>query len=130
MPIYEYQCESCRHQLEALQKLSEAPLTRCPACGESALKKRMSASAFRLKGSGWYETDFKTGDKKNLAGDSDSKNAGDQSSGGTEGGKAGAAESAEGKSGKGKASTGDAGKTSAAGSSSAGKASKASTESK
>ena len=64
MPIYEYQCESCRHQLEVLQKISESPLTCCPACGKSALKKLMSASAFRLKGSGWYETDFKTGDKK------------------------------------------------------------------
>ena len=129
MPIYEYQCESCRHQLEALQKLSEAPLTRCPACGESALKKLMSASAFRLKGSGWYETDFKTGDKKNLAGDSDGKGAGDQSSGGAEGGKAQGAGSGEGKSGEGKASAGDAGKASASGSSSAGKASKASSAS-
>jgi putative FmdB family regulatory protein len=70
MPIYEYQCQSCQHQLEALQKISEDKLRDCPACGEPALNKKVSAAAFRLKGSGWYETDFKTGDKKNLAGDS------------------------------------------------------------
>ena len=69
MPIYEYQCRSCKHQLESIQKISDEPLVDCPACGESALKKLMSAPAFRLKGGGWYETDFKTGNKKNLAGD-------------------------------------------------------------
>jgi putative FmdB family regulatory protein len=69
MPIYEYQCESCKETHEALQKLSDALLTECPNCGEQALKKQVTASAFRLSGSGWYETDFKTGDKKkNLAG--------------------------------------------------------------
>lgn len=67
MPIYEYQCEACGHILETLQKISEAPLTRCPECGKDALKKLISASAFRLKGGGWYETDFKTGNKKNVA---------------------------------------------------------------
>jgi putative FmdB family regulatory protein len=67
MPIYEYQCQSCQHQLEALQKMSADPLRDCPACGEEQLKKKVSAAAFRLKGGGWYETDFKTGDKKNLA---------------------------------------------------------------
>jgi putative FmdB family regulatory protein len=67
MPIYEYQCQSCKHQLEALQKMSADPLRDCPACGEEQLKKKVSAAAFRLKGGGWYETDFKTGDKKNLA---------------------------------------------------------------
>jgi len=66
MPIYEYQCEACGHVFDSLQKISEAPLTRCPDCGAEALKKLVSAPAFRLKGSGWYETDFKTGDKKNL----------------------------------------------------------------
>lgn len=64
MPIYEYRCESCSHDLEAFQKMADPPLTDCPACNEPALKKRISAVAFRLKGSGWYETDFKTGDKK------------------------------------------------------------------
>ena len=67
MPIYEYQCKSCQHQLEALQKISAEPLRDCPDCGEPDLKKKISAAAFRLKGGGWYETDFKTGDKKNIA---------------------------------------------------------------
>jgi putative FmdB family regulatory protein len=66
MPIYEYQCQACQKQIEALQKMSEAPLIDCPQCGKPALKKQVSAAAFRLKGGGWYETDFKTGDKKNL----------------------------------------------------------------
>lgn len=64
MPIYEYRCESCNHELEAIQKIADPPLTDCPACGESALKKMISAPAFRLKGSGWYETDFKSKDKQ------------------------------------------------------------------
>ena len=67
MPIYEYQCEACSIEMEVLQKISDAPLEVCPECGESRLRKKISAAAFRLKGSGWYETDFKTGDKKNLA---------------------------------------------------------------
>ncbi len=69
MPIYEYQCKSCGGELEALQKISDAPLVECPDCGQPELRKKVSAAAFRLKGGGWYETDFKTGDKKNLAGD-------------------------------------------------------------
>jgi putative FmdB family regulatory protein len=60
MPIYEYRCESCGHSLDALQKLSDKPLKKCPECGKSALKRLMSAPAFRLKGGGWYETDFKS----------------------------------------------------------------------
>ena len=64
MPIYEYRCEHCGHELEKMQKLADAPLTDCPACGQPALKKLISAVGFRLKGSGWYETDFKKGDKK------------------------------------------------------------------
>jgi len=71
MPIYEYQCQECDKQLEALQKISDAPLLDCPQCGKPALKKKVSAAAFRLKGGGWYETDFKTGNKKNLAGGAD-----------------------------------------------------------
>ncbi len=66
MPIYEYRCEECGHEMDALQKLSDAPLTDCPECGKPALKKLISAAGFRLKGSGWYETDFKSGSKKNL----------------------------------------------------------------
>ena len=64
MPIYEYRCESCGHEFEKMQKLADAPLTDCPACGRPTLKKLISAAGFRLKGSGWYETDFKKGDKK------------------------------------------------------------------
>ena len=72
MPIYEYQCEACGHYLETLQKISDPPLTDCHKCGKPALKKLVSAAAFRLKGGGWYETDFKTGKKKNVSGDSGS----------------------------------------------------------
>jgi len=73
MPIYEYKCESCSAVLEKIQKISDPPLTDCPECGRSALVKLISAPSFRLKGSGWYETDFKTGKKKNGVGsDSDS----------------------------------------------------------
>lgn len=73
MPIYEYQCKSCGHALEKLQKMSADPLKDCPACNEPALAKKVSAAGFRLSGSGWYETDFKTGSKKNLASDSSKK---------------------------------------------------------
>ncbi len=66
MPIYEYRCEECGHELEALQKMSDAPLIVCPECSQTALKKALSAAGFRLKGSGWYETDFKSGKKKNV----------------------------------------------------------------
>lgn len=71
MPIYEYQCQNCATEVEVLQKISDAPLQDCPECGEASLRKKVSAAAFRLKGSGWYETDFKSGGKKNLAGGSD-----------------------------------------------------------
>ena len=65
MPIYEYRCEHCCHELERMQKISDTPLTDCPECGQPALKKLISAAGFRLKGGGWYETDFKkSGDKK------------------------------------------------------------------
>jgi len=67
MPIYEYECKSCGHRYEALQKISDDPLTDCPACQKPELKKLISAAGFRLKGGGWYETDFKSGQKKNLA---------------------------------------------------------------
>ncbi len=72
MPIYEYQCQACGESREFLQKISDEPLRDCPACGKPELKKKISAAGFRLKGGGWYETDFKTGNKKNLAGGSDS----------------------------------------------------------
>jgi putative FmdB family regulatory protein len=64
MPIYEYRCGACGQEHEALQKVSEPPLTECPACGKPALQKLLSAAGFQLKGSGWYATDFKGGAKK------------------------------------------------------------------
>jgi putative FmdB family regulatory protein len=69
MPIYEYQCDKCAHHLEALQKISDKPLRECPECGKHTLKRLMSAPMFRLAGSGWYETDFKSDkeQKRNLA---------------------------------------------------------------
>lgn len=67
MPIYDYRCGACGHELEAMHKMSDDPLTLCPECGEEALKKQLSAAGFRLKGGGWYETDFKSGNKKNVA---------------------------------------------------------------
>lgn len=66
MPIYEYECMSCGHRLEAIQKISDEPLRDCPNCQKPELKKLISAAAFRLKGGGWYETDFKSGQKKNV----------------------------------------------------------------
>ena len=60
MPIYEYACRSCGHEFEELQKISEKPLVKCPSCGDKSLVKKVSAAGFRLKGGGWYETDFKT----------------------------------------------------------------------
>ncbi len=67
MPIYEYRCEACNEHVEKLQKISDAPLTECPSCQQPTLKRLVSAAGFRLKGSGWYETDFKSGNKRNLA---------------------------------------------------------------
>lgn len=70
MPFYEYECSHCRYYLEVMQKISDAPLKKCPSCGKNGLRKLMSAPVFRLKGSGWYETDFKSDQehKRNLAG--------------------------------------------------------------
>ncbi len=70
MPLYEYVCKACGHEHEALQKLSAEPLKDCPICEKTELVKKISAAGFRLKGTGWYETDFKSGAKKNVAGDS------------------------------------------------------------
>lgn len=67
MPFYDYQCQACNHAFEAMQKMSDAPLTDCPECGEPKLAKQVTAAGFRLKGGGWYETDFKSGSKKNIA---------------------------------------------------------------
>ena len=59
MPIYAYKCASCGHAKDVLQKISDAPLTECPACGAAAFSKQLTAAGFQLKGSGWYATDFK-----------------------------------------------------------------------
>jgi len=69
MPIYEYRCDACNHALEVIQKMSDPPLLECPECGKATLQKQISASGFRLKGGGWYETDFKGGKKKNIHGE-------------------------------------------------------------
>ncbi|MDR9438067.1 MAG: zinc ribbon domain-containing protein [Halomonas sp.] len=71
MPIYEYECKACGNRLEKLQKISAEPLRDCPACQATELQRLVSAAGFRLAGGGWYETDFKTGSKKNLAGGSE-----------------------------------------------------------
>jgi len=70
MPFYEYECQSCKFYTELMQKISDAPLEKCPSCGKKAMKKLISAPVFRLKGGGWYETDFKSDNenKRNLAG--------------------------------------------------------------
>ena len=71
MPIYEYKCDICGHKLERFQRSSDSYLDDCPDCGESGLIKLVSTTSFRLKGKGWYETDFKTGSKRNLSADGD-----------------------------------------------------------
>ena len=84
MPIYEYQCQSCDHELEKLQKISDDMLVDCPECEQPELKRLISAAAFRLKGSGWYETDFKKDNKRNLA-DTSSNDASSKKSSGSDG---------------------------------------------
>jgi putative FmdB family regulatory protein len=76
MPIYEYRCQSCGHELEKLQRLSDPVLTDCPDCGKAKLKRLISAAGFRLKGAGWYETDFKQGNQRNLADSASEKSDG------------------------------------------------------
>jgi putative FmdB family regulatory protein len=67
MPIYAYRCAACGHAKDVLQKLSDAPLTQCPACGEARFEKQVTAAGFQLKGSGWYVTDFRDGGGKKPA---------------------------------------------------------------
>jgi len=71
MPIYEYKCSKCEHQFEVIQRFSDNPVESCPECNEKPVKKLVSAPSFRLKGGGWYETDFKTGSKKNIVDNKD-----------------------------------------------------------
>ncbi len=82
MPIYEYRCGSCSHELEALQKISDSPLRKCPECGKLTLRRLISAPVFRLKGGGWYETDFKgeRDKKRNLVETSHSESSSSESS--------------------------------------------------
>jgi putative FmdB family regulatory protein len=85
MPIYEYQCQACGHVFEAIQKMADEPLKKCPECNKSKLQKLVSAAGFRLSGGGWYETDFKSGKKKNVtesgsgSGDKSGSGGGDKS---------------------------------------------------
>ena len=103
MPIYGYTCQNCGHTLDALQKMADDPLVDCPECGQPALKRQLSAPRFRLKGQGWYETDFKQDNQRNLAGDKDDKPAsdkGDKSEKGDKGKKGGESGKGETKGGK------------------------------
>mgnify|MGYP002635071536 CR=1 FL=1 len=122
MPIYEYRCESCKTELEKLQKISDLPLVECPECGNPTLVKLISASSFRLKGAGWYETDFKTGNKKNGAGTADSDKGAEKSDSGN------TADTAKASAGKTDAGKTDAGKSDT-GKKDSGKAEKANPES-
>jgi len=83
MPFYEYRCEHCDHKLEVLQKISDSPLVDCPECARPALKKLVSTAGFRLKGSGWYETDFKGGKRKNLHEGREKKEGGEKKDAGS-----------------------------------------------
>lgn len=99
MPFYEYECPSCKYYAEVLQKITDKPLKKCPSCGKAGFRKLVSAPVFRLKGSGWYETDFKgeSDNKRNLAGAEREPPAADA--------KADAKPGAEAKPGEGKAET-------------------------
>lgn len=85
MPIYPYVCTACGHEFDALQKISDDPLTECPECGEATLRKRLAAPAFQLKGTGWYETDFKHGGKGKQSTDKGKTTDGDKTSGASQG---------------------------------------------
>ncbi len=75
MPIYDYKCSNCEHQFELIQKFSDQPAEICPQCSQKSVQKLVSAPSFRLKGGGWYETDFKTGAKKNIVDAKDDKHS-------------------------------------------------------
>ena len=107
MPIYEYRCNDCGHEFETIQKISESPLQTCPACEHDALVKKISAVGFRLKGSGWYETDFKSGNKRNVSsGDSTPRDGSAGSSDGNGSGGDGSSKDSSGKDSSGKDSSG------------------------
>lgn len=77
MPIYGYTCTDCGHALDELQKVSDPPLVDCPACGQPTLRRQLSAPRFRLKGQGWYETDFKKDNQRNIAGEREADKSSD-----------------------------------------------------
>ena len=85
MPIYAYRCGSCGHAKDVLQKISDAPLTVCPACGAEQFSKQVTAAGFQLKGSGWYVTDFRDGQKKSGGGQEPAAEGAKPESGKTEG---------------------------------------------
>jgi len=118
VPIYEYQCEQCEHKMEAIQKISDVPLKDCPECKQETLRKLVSAAAFKLTGTGWYETDFKDKKPENKE---DSKSANNKDNG-----KTGKSESKETKT----IDKGDTGKTSGKSESMAGNAKKKETTTK
>ena len=98
MPIYEYQCDACGHDMEAIQKMSDPPLADCPSCGKPALRRKISAAGFRLKGGGWYETDFKSGNRRNVAASPETGKSGEGAAEGKSAGKADAKPAAAAKS--------------------------------
>ncbi len=109
MPFYEYECSSCKYYTEVLQKVGDPPMTKCPSCGRKTFKKLISAPVFRLKGSGWYETDFKSDkeNKRNLAGAERESKADDKKDA------AAKPEAAKAESGKSEAAKGEAAKPAA-----------------
>ena len=119
MPLYEYQCSDCGHRLEALQKMSDDPLVYCPECNAPSLKKLISAAAFHLKGTGWYETDFKNSGNKpdDKAGNSSTGDAGKSGSGDGGSGDSSSSTKSESKSGASSEKSGTSTKGSAASSS-------------
>jgi putative FmdB family regulatory protein len=96
VPIYEYACRKCNHTLDALQKMNDAPLVDCPECGEPELRRLLSAPRFRLKGQGWYETDFKKDKQRNLlSADGESSKAKPEKAAGADAGKSEASQPAK-----------------------------------
>ena len=106
MPIYEYRCQACGHELEALQRFSDAPLRACPKCGKDQLSKLVSAAGFQLKGSGWYATDFRNSGQKPAAKDAPKADA--KADGGGAKSEAGSATAAKADSGEAKSGAGSA----------------------
>lgn len=126
MPIYAYRCEACGFAKDALQKVSDAPLTDCPACGEAKFKKQLTAAGFQLKGTGWYVTDFRNGSNGTKPGAADANNSDNATAGGERAGSApasGAGDSAGDSSTSANASSGNNGSTGSAATSTSGAAS-------